>query len=168
MAIRTRFDYKHYVPILRFKPAEMHALRFLAPEDKRRMTPLLELLPSVFAPKNIKDTRENPFLETVKHMAVCWGQYSLFVDINLIYTVFKESETNHELWQLSEAARRLHLSIIPVTGINRSQTFQAAVEKVVKVDHRGVCIRLMEADLNSSLERELQQLLARFELQEKQ
>ncbi|MEK6409141.1 MAG: hypothetical protein AABN34_19630 [Acidobacteriota bacterium] len=35
MAIKLSFDYRHYVPILRQKYAEMRALRLLLPEDKR-------------------------------------------------------------------------------------------------------------------------------------
>lgn len=169
MAIRTKFDHLHYVPILRYKPAEMQALRYLLSEDKQRMTPLLELLPNIIVPKNIKDPRENLFTEGAKQIALCWGHSPFFVDVELMYTVYEESETNHYLRQFCEVASRFKLHVIPVTGLHRSQYYQTAVEKIVTSDNRGVCIRLLEHDLyNPSLERGLQQLLARLRLRPEQ
>lgn len=37
------FDHKHYVPIIRWKQGERIALRELFPEDKVRLTPLIQL-----------------------------------------------------------------------------------------------------------------------------
>jgi len=39
------FDHKHYVPVIRLKCGERIALRALSPEDKARLTPLLQLKP---------------------------------------------------------------------------------------------------------------------------
>lgn len=39
-------DYKHYVPVLRWKPAEQRALIALSPKLKGIITPLIEILPT--------------------------------------------------------------------------------------------------------------------------
>jgi len=40
-----------YVPILRWKQAERLALRALNEEDRTRVTPLIELIPTIFKPR---------------------------------------------------------------------------------------------------------------------
>jgi hypothetical protein len=157
------FDYRHYVPILRHKAAEMQALLFLAPEDKRRMTPLIELPPTLLTAKKRKG---DLFTETAKQIAGHWGQSPFFVDFFLIDTLFKVPAKNRSLWVLSEAARALHLSLIPVTGLNRSADYQETVGKVVAADRRGVCVRLSESDLrNPALEKALRRLMSKFRLE---
>jgi hypothetical protein len=42
------FGPSHYVPILRWKQAERFALRYLREEDRKRITPLIELTPQTF------------------------------------------------------------------------------------------------------------------------
>lgn len=42
------FNERHYVPILRWKRGERWALKQLAEADKQRLTPLIELPPSLF------------------------------------------------------------------------------------------------------------------------
>jgi hypothetical protein len=42
------FGPSHYVPILRWKQAERYALRNLRDEDRDRITPLIELTPTIF------------------------------------------------------------------------------------------------------------------------
>jgi len=164
------FDYRHYVPILRHKAAEMEALRFLAPEDKRRMTPLMELPPTLLEVKRRKGLiNRDLFMETAKQIAANWGHYPFFVDFFLIDALFKSTKGKHPLWLLSESARTLRLSLIPVTGLGRPPTYQEAIAQVVATDRRGVCIRLSEIDLrNPSLEKVLRGLISQFKLQPKQ
>jgi hypothetical protein len=74
MAIKLSFDYRHYVPILRHKYAEMQALRFLVPEDKRCITPLIELTPSLLGMKERKKlTNAGLFEEIAKGITGAWG-----------------------------------------------------------------------------------------------
>jgi hypothetical protein len=42
------FGPSHYVPILRWKQAERFALRYFHEEDRKRITPLIELTPQTF------------------------------------------------------------------------------------------------------------------------
>ncbi len=160
------FDYRHYVPILRQKAAEMQALLFLPPEDKRRMTPLIELPPTLLTAKKRKG---DLFIETAKQIAGYWGQSPFFIDFFLIDPLFKAPKGKYPLWVLSEAARALHLSLIPVTGLNRSEDYQEAVGKVIAADRRGVCVRLSESDLrNPALEKMLRRLISKLRLEHHQ
>src|ERR1700730_15756466 len=52
MEVKTMFDSKHYVPILRWKAAEKEALEQLTSKEKESMTPLFEIL--MPQPKNQK------------------------------------------------------------------------------------------------------------------
>jgi hypothetical protein len=164
------FDYRHYVPILRQKAAEMEALRFLTPESKRRMTPLIELPPTLLEMKRRKGLNDTGlFLETAKQIAGNWGQFPFFADLFLIEALFKTPKGKHPLWLLSESARTLRLSLIPVTGLNRPANHQEAVAQVIATDRRGACIRLSEIDLrNPALEKALRRLISLFKLQPKQ
>ena len=46
------FDYRHYVPVLRWKRAEWVALRNLSPQTRAGMTPLIEITPRGFEPED--------------------------------------------------------------------------------------------------------------------
>ena len=49
------FGPSHYVPILRWKQAERYALRNLRDEDRDRITPLIELTPTIFKSRRTED-----------------------------------------------------------------------------------------------------------------
>jgi Beta protein len=170
MAIKLSFDYRHYVPILRHKGAEMQALRLLLPEDKRGITPLIELPPSLLGMKERKKLTNAGFFEEIaKEIAGAWEYAPLFVDAGLLCEAFGSSGGHHPVWLFSEAARRLRIAVIPVTGLRRSRAYQAAIQKAVASDNNGVCVRLSEADLcNATLGAELRRLLAAFNLTPKQ
>ena len=48
------FDYKHYVPVLRWKQAEWKALEAIEKKYKKYLTPLLEFPPSKYSKINKK------------------------------------------------------------------------------------------------------------------
>lgn len=147
----------------------MEALRFLSQEDKKRMTPLLELPPTLHETRRRKDLiNRDLFTEVAKQIAANWGQSRIFVDLWLIDSLFRSSRGKHPLMHLSEATRTLRIPLIPVTGPNRSAEYQEAIEKVVAIDRRGVCVRLTEEHLrNPQLEKELRRFMSAFKLQPK-
>jgi T4 beta protein len=170
MAIKLSFDYRHYVPILRQKAAEMQALRFLLPEDKRRITPLIELPPSLLGMKERRKLTNASFFEEIaKEIAGAWEYAPLFVDAGLLCEAFGSPSGQHPVWSFSEGARRLRIAVIPVTGLRRSRTYQAAIHRAVASDNNGLCVRLSADDVrNATLEAELSRLLAAFNLTPKQ
>lgn len=61
------FGPSHYVPILRWKQAERFALRYLHEEDRKRITPLIELLIFNFLFLRRKLGKKPSTEETVRH-----------------------------------------------------------------------------------------------------
>lgn len=168
-SVELTFDYRHYVPILRQKPAEMEALQFLFSQDKGHVTPLLELPPTLLEKYGKHLGTPAFFVEITKWIAITWGYAPLFIDVELLSAKLISNQVEHPLWEFSEAARNRGLRIIPVTGLNRSQDHQAAVAKAIMADSRGVCVRLSEPDLSKkSLERELQRLLVSLNVEPNQ
>jgi hypothetical protein len=134
--MKLKFDHKHYVPVLRWKGGERVALMRLTNEVRARITPLLELVV----------TKKNSPLKISDDIRRHWGPSPFFLDdMN-----WPESETGKIIVSMSEAMRSHGLLAIPVTGLDRSKKHQTAVAKLVAKDHRGVCVRLCPADLQSS------------------
>jgi hypothetical protein len=166
----SAFKHRHYVPILKCKSAELGALRLLLPEDKQQMTPLLELSPNLILLKNKKDwIARDLFKKVAEQIAACWGFTPIFIDIELIEALLPLPQGKNPISLFAEVARTFLLRVIPVTGINRSPEYQTAVEKIVAIERRGVCVRLKEDDVrNPLLGKQLKQLLAKFKISEKQ
>ena len=79
------FDHAHYVPVLRWKPAERAALREMDPADKDALTPLLELLPDYLGGNSASaNSSAGPDLAApVEQIPKAWGLTPIFVDVEL-------------------------------------------------------------------------------------
>lgn len=66
------FDYRHYVPILRWKRGERIALRNLQEDIKDQMTPLVELIPGDFTTGNAAAV-DNKLSKTAEDLFKNWG-----------------------------------------------------------------------------------------------
>lgn len=130
------FKNDHYVPVLRWKRAERVGLRELQENVRRRITPLVELVP-------IADNTPSKLSDEIKK---CWGFTPFFLDfINL-----PESKHNDFVPTVTGALRAGGMRPILVTGLERSRHYQAAIASVAASDKRGACIRLEPHDLTSS------------------
>ena len=143
------FGPTHYVPILRWKRAEKDALRYLKAEDRKRITPLIELPPTVFKARK-KDGQEveppDPAQvlegEAKKLLEAC-GNSPFFLDLRYVTnTVQRNGGSVHALEYLAEIARNYRLAPLPVTGLCRSQEYQLSVRNVLNKDRRGICLRI--------------------------
>jgi len=84
------FGPNHYVPILRWKQAERIALRNLFEADRRRITPLIELTPTIFKPsRNDGNERPTPLpaqvleREAKRFLEAC-GYSPFFLDLRYV------------------------------------------------------------------------------------
>lgn len=108
MAMKISFDHKHYVPILRFRKAEMEALGWLPSEDKRRLTPLIELPPILLDNKLAKALRNDEFYNRLaKRLAKSWGYLPIFIDGQFIEAHYKILQQEHPIMFLAESTRSL-------------------------------------------------------------
>jgi hypothetical protein len=87
------FGEKHYVPILRFRRAELGALKGLEVQDRKLLLPLIELVPKTFqAPKNgarqgITPPPERVVRQITEDLLENWGNDPFFLDCKYIETL---------------------------------------------------------------------------------
>ncbi|MCL4518463.1 MAG: beta family protein, partial [Thaumarchaeota archaeon] len=140
-----------YIPILKWKQAEMWALQRLGEKEKSSMMPLIELvMPTVQLKKkvivkgkkeSVKKTDEEVFTEVVqkfkgkrvpqipKEISQAWGTSPIFLDFTLLY----EAQLTTKL-KIDSANRiitegiGMGLSIIPVLNLNDDAEFRKAIE----------------------------------------
>jgi hypothetical protein len=72
---------KAYVPILRWKHAERFALRYLHEEDRKRITPLIELTPQTFQSRKTAERvapHATRYKWSIKRQRNCWNHVVIF------------------------------------------------------------------------------------------
>jgi hypothetical protein len=91
------FDHTHYVPVLRWRMAEWCALRELEEAIKRRMTPLIELLPKDFV-VNVDSRKKKSIAEIVDNkvseIEENWGRSPFFIDFRHLNSCLKRNHLN--------------------------------------------------------------------------
>lgn len=165
---------RHYVPILRWKQAERFALKELLKDDRKLVTPLIEITPKSFdPPKTGKNEGKKPdparvLEDQAKNLLESWENARLFLDLDLIDgRVPPINGVCHPLAHIAETARSYKLCIVPVTGLGRTEEYQAAVSDVINLDKRGLCLRLRAAELlKTKFEKRVTPLLGEFGLDE--
>src|SRR5690242_9083066 len=148
------FGLNHYLPILRWKQAERLALKHLQAEDRKNITPLIELTPTIFKAKRIQGLQsETPDPARVverqaKGLLEACGYEPFFLDLRYITVEIKRSSIKvHALDYLAELCRNYKLVFVPVTGLSRNKEYQDSVRSIVKTDGRGVCLRLTPSEI---------------------
>lgn len=158
------FNYKHYVPILRWKAAERGALLKLKEEHKGLVTPLIEFImpqpdssdgeetPKELLQKSVKKFSEN--LSSIANQVMkYWGQNAIFIDFQFI----DGSIRAEALKQILEHGKQLSIfmipviTIIPVVGFESdAQTRRVAVDFAKQSGH-GICLRITDSNFNEKL-----------------
>jgi len=159
------FNTNHYVPILRWKAGERVALREVRAEDRKRITPLIEIPKKIFEEKNsdrdLTDGRESLFekiavqpdpeqvlFKAAKAVLEAWQYSPFFLDLWHIDGHIPQIQgKKHPLTSIAEECRKLKLSLIPVTGLHRRHEYQSASLQVAADDGRGACIRVTADDV---------------------
>jgi Beta protein len=143
------FDESHYVPVLKGLAGEYKALREADGRVRAGVTPLIEV-PAVgwnFATETEAKTPGEHVAGVARSLFGSWGpERRVFVDAGLLNPA-DLVDGHHPLQTVLDAGRELGLLIIPVTGAERGQAYDAAVVRAVGQDRRGVCLRLTGADL---------------------
>lgn len=175
------FDYKHYIPVLRWKAAEKEALEKLEDKQKKFLTPLIELImpqPSEYRVKEgdierIK-TPEDLFHESLEKLQVklpdiseeilkSWGLNPVFVDLSLIDFSLRLSGLN----QILSSGVKLGLHLIPVVTLSSDSDLQANASLYAKESKNGLCLRLFRNDFKLSPSDNINILLDKLQLPKK-
>lgn len=147
------FGPSHYVPILRWKHAERFALHHLQEEDRKRITPLIELTPAVFRTRktaqrasNWRNTTDVIYQESKKLLEAC-ANFPFFLDLRYVDEDVPKGRGKHLLERFADLGRSYRLAIVPVTGLDRGKEYQASVRTILEEDKRGLCLRLTPANI---------------------
>lgn len=160
-------DSKHYVPILKFKSAEVAALKLLPDGIKDKITPVLEIDPpsgdDSITPEDVTRGCE----KTISNISDSFGNRPFFIDLWQFDDNLVTGSGEHPLiWIFNEIKAR-GLKGIPVIGIGRAEAYESAVETLCKQGH-DLCIRLEVADLPFRPEGTLSRLIEKMKVPVKQ
>lgn len=175
------FDYKHYVPVLRWKAAEKEALEKLSSERKKFLTPLIELImpqPTEYRVKEgdverIKGSEEllNESLVKLKlkipdipeEILKSWGTNPVFIDLSLIDYSLRLNGLN----QILSLGTKLGLHLIPVINLSSDPELQKEAVIYSKDTRNGLCLRLFRNDFKSPLLENINILLEKLQITKK-
>jgi len=154
------FDYKHYVPILRWKAAEKGALQKLKLYDKTVITPLIEfIMPQTDddgkkTPRDLLQESINTFMEDIpifaEQILKHWGNEAIFVDVQLVDSSIRAEALEKILW----SGKQLNLfmipviTIIPVIGFESDIKIRKVAVEFAKKSGNGICLRITESNFN--------------------
>lgn len=173
------FDSKHYIPILKWKAAERLALVNLSTEEKKFITPLIQLVmpkPKNLNKDNKEKTREEQLGESIsifktkvpevpEEILRFWGDNPAFIDLSLI----DESLREESLTKILGIGKKLGAFLIPVVSLNFSIVIKEKIALLAKENNCGLCLRLFRSDFlnQGTLTENIQKFLADYDLPEK-
>ena len=137
------------MPILKWRQGEYLALDRLDSKVKDKVFPLIEIPPIEWDfEKSKKAKKIDEHLEPfAKRLDKKWTNRKAFIDLNYIDPAISMNDGSHPVIYIFGNVKKLNNKTIPVTGLDRSKSFQQAIKKVVRSDNNGVCIRLKFKDI---------------------
>jgi len=174
------FNYKHYIPILRWKAAEKEALGKLGKEEKELITPLIELImpQPEYMVKDGEDTRikspeellnesiemfKSKVKEIPNEIAKFWGIAPAFVDLSLIDFSLRIDGVG----RIMELGEELKLCLVPVVGLSSIPELKKISNVCNKKYKHGLCLRLFRNDFEkASFQDNIKDFLTEYELSE--
>lgn len=171
---------KYYIPILKWKRAELRALKLLGESDKKQIAPIIELVMPTVAPykdaKNkIKRTDDERIAEMIlkfrderikkipEEILEAWGKNKIFVDFTLLYTTPLKIES---MDKIISNGYDLGLKIVPVVNLNDEKVIKEIVCLLSKKYNSGLCLRITKSDLSDTdiLNKKINEFLRDFYL----
>jgi hypothetical protein len=142
------FDYKHYVPIIRWKAGERIALRELYDDDKAGLTPLIEIPPDSVEKALKKKTSLAEFASQLRVQILdCWGRQPAFLDISHLTARVDPNQRFAFTEQFYKQANAIGLSPLPVVGLGGASP--ASTHNRITSFESSMCLRVGRGDLVS-------------------
>ncbi|WP_319407474.1 beta family protein [uncultured Desulfosarcina sp.] len=146
------FGSKHYVPILKGKDGEFRALSKLNPNTLVGFTPFIDVPRRDVDPKTgIPKLEVEEYLRRkAEKISKNWRKdRPVFVDVFDIDLELETTNGTYFLEYLYSCLRRCGVQSIPVIGLDRigERRYVNAIRKILSKDKRGLCIRLLEEDI---------------------
>jgi len=172
-----------YVPILKWRAAEITALTNVKDEDKQKMMPVVELVMPTSVPLYKKDPETNESIKKIEsemrleiadkftskrvgsiteEIKKAWGENPLFLDFSLLYSDDTNKLKTDAIKKVLPDCSSENLKITPVINLSDSpaivdEIFNQFTKNIVK----DICIRITAPDLLDidSLNQKLESLL---------
>lgn len=144
------FDHRHYVPLLKGKAGEFGALQELSAATKTKITPLIDIPPvtdnlQTGKPKKPLGVHLAYIADKIK---AAWGKdRPIFVDLFWIELKDRTEKGVHPLACIFDRLRKIEVLGVPSTGFDRDDEYNSNAKDVIANDRRGVCIRLLDDDM---------------------
>lgn len=123
------------MPFLKAKAGELGALRNLAPNVKKLITPFIDIIP------NTNNSFEKQLSEFPVKLSKSWGvDYPIFID-----TIRAVTNADNLLEKFHKELRKAHIKAIPVIGQERK--FSSCFNKIIQQNQTGLGIRLLKESL---------------------
>jgi len=161
---------KQYVPILRWRPAEMLAVERLYHQDREAITPFIEfIMPPPKTDRNdrnkiLEDSRSK-FMRQLsdigKRLLKHCGKNSVFLDVHLLdgdirasaFENILSSANTEDLFSIPV------VHIIPVVGTDADMATRKVAVKYAKIDGRGLCIRIDNSHLKEGIAKNVEDFM---------
>jgi hypothetical protein len=136
-----------YVPILKWKRAEINALKELYDEHKQYICPLIQIIPKEKAEDDL-EVLINRFRDEQLHkirndVVDIWGDKKIFISFNLLYTTELKLESIKVV--LKDDSKN-EGSIVPVIHLSDDKEIKDYVFSFAKENNRELCLRIVPAD----------------------
>jgi hypothetical protein len=145
-----------YLPLLRWKPAEVRALSKLQPRIRECLFPIMEPCPTAFIRyKRVKDRQYEKRILPIRILSdklveLKGAIANRPVGIDLIHIKDGESPYNsRRIWDLIIAHQEaVALKVVPVTGFNgKGVRYQELIGSLAREFGNGICLRLSLYDI---------------------
>lgn len=163
------FNSKHYVPILKWKRAEQGALKILAKEHKKCITPLIQFVMPKCEPqeqlKAVVKSFEKQMSQIPEKLIEVWGCAPVFVDVSLLFTTTLKAKS---LNIISREGYKLGGIFIPVIHLNDDKEIKNTAYSLAKENKSGICLRLILSDFSdlTKLNQDIIELISSSGLEE--
>jgi hypothetical protein len=140
-----------YVPTLYWRMAEYQALFRLSEKAKLRICPLITI-PDIefdFEEKRPKKTLEQHLEKLPARFVAKWGKRSAWVDAHQAILGKRLTDQRLPLEFFFDELRGRGAQAVPVISLDADRELKAAIRKIVRVDQRGVGLRIRLLDLMS-------------------
>ena len=112
------FDFKHYVPIVRWKAGERIALRELYDDDKTCLTPLIEIPQDNIEKALNKNMSLGAFASQLRvQILECWGRRPAFLDVSCLAAMIDPNQRPVFIEDFYKRANAIGLTLVPVVGL---------------------------------------------------
>lgn len=164
------FNLKHYIPILKWKRAEQGALKALAEDRKKYITPIIQFVMPKSKPneqlEGVVARFKEQLSETPGKIIEIWGTTPVFVDVSLLFTTALKAES---LKTIVLEGNKLGGIFIPVIHLYDADDIKSEAFSLAKQNNKGLCLRLVCSDFSdkNKLNQDISKLLSSSGLKEK-